>query len=347
MSAYFFGVSIERDIWILAFNCILILDLAIWGPVNETFRAKFIFLKQQHGEAVALQKAMSLILFTAIVSITISFFIVLFPQVLARIIAPGYYYTHLSVLNFMIRIIVPSFLLNQIIQLVIGILNAYHSFYMPEVANFVSSLINILILFLLAPLIGIYSLVVSYYISLFILFALILYQIKRMKVQIKWIYFQNFRIEDLRPFFILALPFFLPYFVGQINLLGEKSIANLLGNGIVSLIDYSRKFTDIPISALSSVSATILLPVLSSQFSNRNFAKFIGELRRIVQLGLLILTLVIGSLVLNASSIVSILYGGSSISQEHITLIRELLLLYSFSAYSLFLLNLWHCIDCG
>ena len=50
LSAKFFGVSMERDMWVLVTAFIMTLGSALWGPVNETFRAKFIFISESDGK---------------------------------------------------------------------------------------------------------------------------------------------------------------------------------------------------------------------------------------------------------------------------------------------------------
>jgi peptidoglycan biosynthesis protein MviN/MurJ (putative lipid II flippase) len=313
------------------------LNLALWGPINETFRTKFIFLKEKFGEETAIQKTTSLISFSFIISAVLCALIMCFPEPLVKIIAPGYYDSHLPELVFMIRIVTPSLLINQTIQLTTGILNSYQSFYMPEIAGLLSGFLNIVLLYVLAPVFDIYALAFSYYVSLFVLFIMIMFQIKRLKLSIKSEYFFKGNIRDVWPFISFALPFFLPYFAGQLNAIGEKSIANLLGSGTVSIVDYSRKFTDIPINALSSVLATMLLPVLTTSFTAQDQIRFQTEFKKVLQLGLIISTLVIGIFVINGPSIVSLLYGSNRISEDQKMLIGQLVQLYSLSAFSIFL----------
>jgi putative peptidoglycan lipid II flippase len=50
ISAKYFGITQERDAWLLALNSIVVFDMAIWGPINETFRARFLFIKEEEGE---------------------------------------------------------------------------------------------------------------------------------------------------------------------------------------------------------------------------------------------------------------------------------------------------------
>ena len=69
LTAKYFGVSLEKDVWLLAISVVLFLDMAFWGPINETFRSKFIFLRSEIGEIKALQKTKSLLFFTFIISV--------------------------------------------------------------------------------------------------------------------------------------------------------------------------------------------------------------------------------------------------------------------------------------
>ena len=55
LAAKFFGISIGRDVWILVSAFIATVNSAVWGPINETFRTKFIFIREQEGESVALR----------------------------------------------------------------------------------------------------------------------------------------------------------------------------------------------------------------------------------------------------------------------------------------------------
>ena len=41
-----FGVTTSYDIWILASSAIGVLTLAVWGPINDVFRAKFNIIRE-------------------------------------------------------------------------------------------------------------------------------------------------------------------------------------------------------------------------------------------------------------------------------------------------------------
>lgn len=335
VSAKYFGVSIERDIWLLAINVFLLFDMAIWGPINETFRAKFIFIKEEHGEKEALQKTSSLLLFTNIVTAVLVVIILWKPDLISTIIAPTYKGEQLSLLLFMIRVMAPSFLFNQVNQLLISILNSYRSIYVPEIAGFVSGVINLALIIVLAPKIGIISLAYGYYFGLGLLLILLIIQIRSKKIRL-FSDIKAIRLSDTKPFILFSLPFFLPYFIGQVALIIEKTISTLLGSGVVSILDYARKFSDLLVSILLSVLVTMFVPVLSSHFMKNNIKAFVFELKQIYQFGFLLITFAVTILTVCPYPFISIIYQSGNISESSLHQISNLTMCYAWSTIAIF-----------
>src|SRR5690606_21925914 len=133
-----------------------------------------------------------------------------------RLLAPGFDDAALSSLSLMLLLLVPALLLNQLNLLLTGLLNAYHSYVIPDVVAFISTVANIILLILLAPVIGIFSLVISYYLGVLLLTALLLWQVSRLKIAL----FSNagpLRFSYFWVFFGFSLPFFYSYFLGYVN----------------------------------------------------------------------------------------------------------------------------------
>lgn len=336
LAAKFFGVSLDKDIWLLALSVVLFLDMAVWGPINETFRAKFIFLRGEFGEDETLQKTRSLLFFSFIISVLLVCFIFICPQVLAKIIAPTFSGVPYDKLINMIVVVAPILLITQFSAISISILNAYESFFIPEITGFVTSILNLILLIFLAPFIGIYSLVISYYIGAIILLVLLIIQIKKLKISIFEGY-NNVCFKDFKIFFIFALPFFLPYTFGQISAILEKTLVSTLGVGNVSALDYSRKFTDIFIGVLTSVLVTMLVPILSLKFIEKKPKEFAFNFMQLFQLGMLLLSVVIPIFTSSSLSIIRIFFDKGKISQNTLLDISQLTIYYSWSTLSVFI----------
>lgn len=335
LSAKYFGASIERDLWILALASVNFVQSALWGPINETFRAKFIFLKETEGEEAALKKARSLFIFTiAVTAVAFALFMV-FHYPTAKIVAPGNSSSELIQLDFMLQILAPSLLLTQITFLLSSILNAYNVFYIPEVTGVVSSIFNIIFFIVLVPHIGIYSLAVSYYLGLVILVGMLIYQIQKEQIP----FFKKpffLKLRDIKPYILFALPFYVPYFFSQLNGVSEKSVATLIGVGSISIVDYSRKFIDIPMGVLYSVLNTIMIPVLSQRFTQNDIPGFRKEFMSVFQLGLIFMGLFVSLLVIGASDIIDFAYNLGKMNTESLATISDLSVYYGFSALTIF-----------
>lgn len=339
-SAKYFGVSLERDIWLLALNAVIIFEVAIWAPLNDTFRAKFLFVKADKGEAEALQQTKSLLLLINLITILLVSLMMIFPDLISTLLAPGYKDGQKELLNFMIRLLAPTFLLTQVTKILTSILNTYNSFIIPEITGLITQVFTLVVIVTLAPSMGIVSLAFSYYSGLILLLALLILQLRKHKVNL-FHRLLNTKLSAALPFFAFSLPFFLPHFTAQLNLIVEKSLATSTATGAVSILDYSRKFTDIPLDVLIGIFVSLLVPVLTSKFSAGLKQEFFEAFRKIYQFGFLIVALIVGMFTGCADGIVDFLYKNGTIGTEALRQIGKLTMFYSWAAFGVFLYHIF------
>lgn len=334
--AKYFGITLDRDTWLISLNCIMVVDLALWGPINQTFRAKFVLLKEEVGETHILDRTRSLLVVVGVVSLFVVTIMMFFPTAISRLLAPTYEDERLRMLSVMLTAIAPSLLVNQFCQIGTSILNAYESFFIPEISQLITTVFNILCVVFLAPKIGINALLISYYIGLSVLLLLLVIQLHRRRIPL----FQRLtkiKLRDFYPFFLYALPFFVPFFFIQVNLVIEKSLANLLGDGMVSILDYSRKFVDMPMNVLTSVLLTMLVPVLSTRFARSDIAGFLQEFKQVYQLGLLVVTALISFFLSSSTELISaILFNEHQMDEETVGYISDLSRYYAWTTLANF-----------
>lgn len=336
IAAQYFGVGVERESWLLTLNFVVVINLALWGPLNEIFRAKFIFIKAEEGEATALRRTSSLFVFSLVVMLLVAIVVHFCAEPISRLIAPAYEAEKLIIVISLIRFMIWSAILSQATQLLSSILNTYNSFYIPEFSGFFSAILNFFIIIVLSQYVGVYSFVIANYVSAFVLLCALVYQVRKLNIKL----FQS-RIDlswkEYSPFILFSIPFFLPYLVGQCNGLIEKSIANLMGNGAVSIIDYSKKISEIIQSVLSGVLVTIMVPAISGHFANGLLQKVKEESIKYLQLVLLLLSILIPLLFVSADSITHILFDKGSISSNDLATISLLMKAYSIGLLAVFL----------
>lgn len=270
-SAKYFGVSMQRDIWVLVLTLVTAVSSAIFGPINETFRAKFVFIKEQEGEAKALAMTFSLITWMTIIIVLVGVGMALARLPIGEALYPDEATkASMSVFSKLMLIMLPTLLLNQWTNIGISILNTYEIYYIPEIVGTITCVANICIIILLAPVIGIYSLAVSNYFSSLLLLGVVIHYVCKIRILdiFKLEKISSLSIKGFMAFLIFALPFYFPYFIGQCNSIVEKWLSGLLGQGMISSLDYARQFTVVIQGVLSGIISTLMLPLLSKAFIN-------------------------------------------------------------------------------
>lgn len=328
--ARYFGVSIDRDIWILVSTFLTTISSSIWGPLNETFRAKFIFIRESESEFDAINQTSSLLSFVILITIIVGIVVSLFSRDIALFMMKNFENENQNKFVTLLLLMLPTLLISQISALGTSILNAYNIFYIPEFASIISVVINIPIIILFTPIIGIYSLALSQYISIIVLLVIIINYINKNNLNLK-INLLNIKFKYIKAFIWFSLPFFFPYFFGQLNLLAEKWLAGLLQQGTISIIDYARQFSGITQSVLGSVLTTVMVPVLAKSFSNDSKKYFDSALNEFLVISFAIMSIFLPILFGASIPLSDVFFNRGSISPESLKIISHMMQLYAIS----------------
>lgn len=336
VSAKYFGISNEKDNWLIAISLITLIDATIWGALNEMFRTKFIFIREEFGEAGAVMKIKSLIFYMVIISSLIALVYFFLKDSIILLFDFKYSLQEFQNLKLLIIWSIPFLVINQLSAIGSSILNAYNVFIIPEMAGIASAIINLVVLLFFAPIIGIKALVISYYISaILLLFAIYLYLYWKIKINFFRGY-RNFKLSDFNLFYLSALPLFFNYLLGQFSNLYEKYMAISLGVGYLSILDYSRKFSDIFQSVLTGVLMTILVPVLSRNYIEKKAIEFTDNFMNIYKISQIGITFIISIFVSSSHLIVNLFYDKGSIDNLSLLKISELMIIYGWSILGVF-----------
>lgn len=277
LTAKFFGVSVQKDMWVLVTSLLTTIISAIWGPLNDIFRTKFIFIREKEGREAVNESVKALVLFIIISATIICLLIISCHNTIVDIILKKKNSDATHCFIQLLLWLTPSILITEISNIGISILNANNIFYIPEVVAIVSGIIDILAISLLSPDLGIYALLIGYYFNIVAVLLAVCYFLHKKNIsilskglKIKWGY--------IKEYFIFALPFFLPYIAIQLNTFCEKYIAGLLGTGMISTLDYSRQFSTSLQGVINTVLTTVMVPLLAKQFINKETDSYKGTI---------------------------------------------------------------------
>ena len=335
LTAKYYGVGIEKDAWLLASSTILMIDTALWGPLNDIFRTKFITLKETTSEKKAIESTKSLLSYIFAFSLIFVIIIIIFPQLISFLVAPQYEGKKLEMLLLLIRYLAPILLINQGILICSSILNAYDSFYLPEISAFCSLILNAILLIFLHSQVGIYALVISMYVSYFVLMIFLGRAIQKLGIDLFSRF--NMQFEGFKIFFLFAAPLFFAYFLGQINALVEKNLASKLGVGAVSIVDFARKIPDMFNTIIGSVVLIVLVPSLTKAFIRNDSNEYLNHFSGSLRLGLLGIGFFCVYMFFGNMALYSFLFESKEISALQMGEIARLGQLYVIAFISIFL----------
>lgn len=334
--AKYFGVAVELDLWIITSTLITTLNLALWGPLNETFRAKFVHLKETEGEAAALFRVRSLLVAIFLITVTVSILLVLFSENISQIATHNIGEKERKYFINIFLLLIPSLVINEFINIGSSVLNAYNIFYLPEILGISSSIINLIVIYFLGSQLGVFALIIGLYISILVNGSAILLYVRKNDIKVLSGGY-TLKFWAIKPFIYFSLPFFFPYFITQIQTILEKFLANDLGDGIVSIVNYSGQFKNIIQAVLTSVLASIMVPALSSRLSKNDKNGFVFIFTQNIHIVFVFLSFVIPFLIGAAEPIIKLLFGNSKIEPQSIDSIIFLSRLYILSLISVML----------
>ncbi|GAA4454182.1 lipid II flippase MurJ [Rurimicrobium arvi] len=266
LSASMFGAGVQREAWVIGWGAQMWLFKLFFTPLNETFRARFLQLRNEQGAAFALASTRSLLLFVSIVAIASVIFIVCCSGTFMQFIAPGYFRrADQEQIRLMTLYLAPVLLISEWTSLLTALLNCYRSFYLPELLSLFTIVLNILLLWIAGDLLGVYAFVWANYISLILLLLLLLRQVARLGLFDKTPPVAQH--VSVKPFLLFTAPLYGSALAAQFNVWSERRMLSYLRMGSNAALDYARKFTDAPVILIVSLATAVVAPLLSTLLS--------------------------------------------------------------------------------
>ncbi|TAN36487.1 MAG: hypothetical protein EPN23_08340 [Verrucomicrobia bacterium] len=268
VSARYFGATLERDVYVLSVSAVALLTQVIYGPLNETFRIKFLHVLAEEGEDRARQSVATLLQWVALFSLGLVLVVIIWPGCMLHLLAPGFSGAQYAPIARMLAVYIPMLILTELSVLFASVLNAYHSYYLPEFFALGSVLLSIVCTVLAAPFIGIYSLVIASYLTQGIQLGLYARALRRTGLFLWLPRLVSWR--TVGPYFFFGLPLYIAYLTGQFHAVIERRVCTYLGEGNLSMLDYARKFMDLPLTTMVGVAGSVVAPILTRQVADLN-----------------------------------------------------------------------------
>jgi putative peptidoglycan lipid II flippase len=322
-----FGIGLQMDAWVFASGVVAAAAMMAWGPVNEIARSRFLQQAALDGVPLAEQGATRLLRVTAVGSALLALLLWFAgPWLLSVLYVGARNGGGLLVLR-VFALMLPSLVLSQILALGGAYLNCCSVIYAPEWIGVGAALVSLASVYGLHASLGIYSLVVGYYLGLLLSVCWVLLLLMRRRfLGAPWRPLAGPAVSDYLKF---SSPLYMSYGAGQANGLLEKALASSLGVGVVASVNYSAQIKATLQSVIMSVLFSIAVPRLTHAATGDpgapSFAVAWRDVQRVV---VLFLVAVLPPLWGGANLIAIVLFGRGRVSAEQLDLIVGLIRFY-------------------
>ncbi len=335
--ANFFGSGMSADAFFVAFRIPnLLRRLFAEGSFSVAFIPVFseYLRKRSRQDAVILAQAVCTLL-TLILTV-VSILGIVFAPFIVRIIAPGFgaggeKYA-LTVL--LTRIMFPYIFLVSVLALFSGILNAMKHFAAPAMAPVFLNLSMIAALVLLAP--SLKNPTVG------LAIGVIVGGILQMLLQVPFVLKKGFSLAPrwlpshpaLRRIGTLMLPTIFGSAIYQINQLVGTLLATLLKEGSVSYLYYADRLVQFPLGVFAIAISTAVLPSLSREAADGDFAGLRGTISHAIRLTMFITIPAMMGLIVLGEPIVRLLFQRGAFDVPATDMTARALLYYSVGLWA-------------
>lgn len=302
--AYYFGISALADAYAIAIQLPVtlfsVVSTAISTIVIPNYSKEFI----QNGQENAKRYACNLM--TVIAVITGILLIVLeggAPAVI-RITAPGLEIQTSKLACKLFRMVMPTVLMTELININTGILNVHKSFTLPALGSMFLNIVYVFFVVLLADKQGIYAAIIGVIVGTIVQF---IYSLVLRRHFVKYRFEFNLKDKTMVNSFKMAIPVFVGIGAAEINKVVDKMVSSFLKKGSIASLNYASKLSSAVSTLLISSIATVVYPEFSRCINEKRFKDLAEQFLLSLKLYIVI--------------IFPIIIGGSFLSTEIIAVI--------------------------
>jgi len=335
--AHFFGSGMSADAFFVAFRIPnLLRRLFAEGSFSVAFIPVFTEYLQKRSREEAFTLARVVLTYLVIILTAVTILGVVFSPWIVRIIAPGFGAAGekyaLTVL--LTRIMFPYIFLVSVLALFMGILNSLKHFAAPAMAPILLNLSMIGVLVLVVPAMRTPTIGLA--------IGVLVGGILQMLLQVPFILKQGLSLAPrwlpshpaLRRIGILMLPTIFGSAIYQINQLVGTLLASLLREGSVSFLYYADRLVQFPLGVFAIAISTAVLPSLSREAADRDFAGLRETISHAIRLTMFITIPAMAGLIILREPIIRLLFQRGAFDSYTTDMTARALLYYSLGLWA-------------
>ena len=303
--AYYFGTSMETDAYTIAIQ----LPVIVFSVVSTSISTIIIpnYSKKYFGEGKKSAERYASNFITSISLITI--FIVIICEIYAypmmRFFAPGLDINTQELTVNLFRIVLPTIILTELMNINMGILNVHKSFVLPALTSNILNISFVGFVFALATKIGITAAIIGTTIGTCLEF---LYTLILRRRYMKYKLYFNLKDEMMIKSIKMAVPVFIGIGADEISKIVDKMISSFLIAGSISALNYASKLSSAVSSLLITGISTVIYPEFAKNAASDDKQGLATTLVYSLKLYIIIIFPIIAGGMILSSDIISVVF---------------------------------------
>ena len=278
--ANYYGNSLDRDAYLIALTIPSYIVSIFVTALPSVYLPALIGLRNESNEkSWKFARDVFLIFFTGLLFVAIICGI--FSTHIINLVAPSISAKTLSMAVSLYLIILPSIVLNVLSGLLGSLYYSSYKFLTPSLATVINSLVALIGVLALNHSIGIYSLAVGFFAGSLVGFLFLIPVARNFPRSLSF----SFHNHHLYKFLVTATPLIFAGIIYQSTAIIQRRYASMLPTGSISSLGYSMQITTVLANVLSGGVATILFPLMSNSWAQKDLI----SLRRYFSTGVIVI----------------------------------------------------------
>lgn len=307
--AYFFGTTGDSDAYVIAIQLPVIVFSVISTSISTIIIPKYSSELFSHGKESARRYASNFMSAISLVTIGIIIVCELFAKQIIGVLAPGLETSIRELTIILFRIILPTVLFTELININIGILNVHKSFLLPALASNFLNIGFLGIVFFLARSIGIYAAILGTAVGTVMEFAYTLFLRRK---YMKYSLVLDLSDKKMKESISMAVPVFIGIGADEVSKIVDKIVSSFLSEGSISSLNYASRLTSAVSSLLISGISTVIYPEFAKHAAEKNKGELANTLIFSIKLYLFVIIPVIVGGCFCSETIIKVVFGRGS-----------------------------------
>lgn len=336
--SYYLGATFITDAYIVSLSIPGIILGIVGQGILSSYIPMYNHIKEKHGIQDANVFTVNLINFGIIFSIIISIVGIVYTPFIVKIFSYGFDTKTFNLAVFYTRIMMGSTIFLSTISICGGFLQLNNKFYIVAFQGVPLNVIYILGNYI-AYKYGYKWLSLMANLALISQFIIFLPTLKNLKLPYKF-YF-NWKDIYLKEIVIMSIPVIVGTSIEQLNMLVDRTVVSRLGEGAISLLNYSGRLNSAIYSLTISVILSVLFPKISSLVSENRIQELKIKINYVINIIIIFLIPCVVIIIFLSRDIVSSIFGHGHFTPENIAITSKTLIFYSMALIPLCIRDLF------